>query len=237
MPDQLRADGLGEAETTPIMIGAFAIPDNQIEECLDQAITEPGSGSRGGVCRSRTTTRQCSRTSSSTRGMPRPARHRHLDAAQPQGSGVRAHGSSGHRADVSDFQGWPHLLGRQRHGAARCEIHGTPQRRAARTRFGCLRGQCDEPASVARDSAPHRRGAEIRRLRASRSHNLHGFGDDCRGRTTFGFRRAVIKCARRLLHRPGHFNLLVHVRRPVRFVRSAEYCTSSPTRPRPCSRM
>ena len=34
-----------EAEATPIMIGAFAIPDNQLEECLDQAITEP-SGER-----------------------------------------------------------------------------------------------------------------------------------------------------------------------------------------------
>jgi hypothetical protein len=30
-----------EAEATPIMVGAFAIPDNQLEECLDQANTEP----------------------------------------------------------------------------------------------------------------------------------------------------------------------------------------------------
>jgi hypothetical protein len=35
-----------EAEATPIMIGAFAIPDNQIEECLDQAITEPSGEPR-----------------------------------------------------------------------------------------------------------------------------------------------------------------------------------------------
>jgi hypothetical protein len=30
-----------ESEITPIMAGAFAIPDNQLDECLDQAITEP----------------------------------------------------------------------------------------------------------------------------------------------------------------------------------------------------
>ncbi len=35
-----------EAEATPIMIGAFAIPDNQIEECLDQANTEPSGEPR-----------------------------------------------------------------------------------------------------------------------------------------------------------------------------------------------
>ncbi len=35
-----------EAEATPIMVGAFAIPDNQIEECLDQAITEPSGEPR-----------------------------------------------------------------------------------------------------------------------------------------------------------------------------------------------
>ena len=35
-----------ESEMTPIMIGAFAIPDNQIEECLDQATTEPNGQPR-----------------------------------------------------------------------------------------------------------------------------------------------------------------------------------------------
>jgi hypothetical protein len=35
-----------EAEATPIMIGAFAIPDNQVEECLDQATTEPNGTPR-----------------------------------------------------------------------------------------------------------------------------------------------------------------------------------------------
>ena len=35
-----------EAEATPIMIGAFAIPDNLVEECLDQAITEPNGAQR-----------------------------------------------------------------------------------------------------------------------------------------------------------------------------------------------
>jgi hypothetical protein len=35
-----------EAEAAPTMVGAFAIPDNQIEECLDQANTEPGGQPR-----------------------------------------------------------------------------------------------------------------------------------------------------------------------------------------------
>lgn len=35
-----------EAEATPIMVGAFAIPDNQIDECLDQANTEPNGQPR-----------------------------------------------------------------------------------------------------------------------------------------------------------------------------------------------
>ena len=30
-----------ESETTPVMVGAFAIPDNQMDECLTQANTEP----------------------------------------------------------------------------------------------------------------------------------------------------------------------------------------------------
>ena len=35
-----------ESEMTPIMIGAFAIPDNQIDECLTQATTEPNGQPR-----------------------------------------------------------------------------------------------------------------------------------------------------------------------------------------------
>lgn len=35
-----------ESEITPIMIGAFSIPDNQLDECLDQAITEPNGQPR-----------------------------------------------------------------------------------------------------------------------------------------------------------------------------------------------
>ena len=31
-----------ESEATPMMIGAFAIPDNELNECLSQATTEPG---------------------------------------------------------------------------------------------------------------------------------------------------------------------------------------------------
>jgi len=35
-----------ESEITPIMVGAFSIPDNQLNDCLTQAITEPGGGPR-----------------------------------------------------------------------------------------------------------------------------------------------------------------------------------------------
>jgi hypothetical protein len=35
-----------ESEMTPIMVGAFAIPDNQVEECLTQATTEPNGQPR-----------------------------------------------------------------------------------------------------------------------------------------------------------------------------------------------
>jgi hypothetical protein len=35
-----------ESEITPIMVGAFAIPDNQLEECLDQVTTEPNGQPR-----------------------------------------------------------------------------------------------------------------------------------------------------------------------------------------------
>ena len=35
-----------ESEITPIMIGAFAIPDNQLDECLAQDITEPNGQPR-----------------------------------------------------------------------------------------------------------------------------------------------------------------------------------------------
>ncbi len=35
-----------ESETTPVMVGAFAIPDNQMDECLTQANTEPNGEPR-----------------------------------------------------------------------------------------------------------------------------------------------------------------------------------------------
>lgn len=38
-----------ESETTPVMIGAFAIPDNQMNECLAQANTEPNGEPRRNV--------------------------------------------------------------------------------------------------------------------------------------------------------------------------------------------
>ena len=38
-----------EAEATPVMVGAFAIPDNRMEECLTQAVTEPNGERRRNV--------------------------------------------------------------------------------------------------------------------------------------------------------------------------------------------
>jgi hypothetical protein len=38
-----------ESEIVPIMVGAFAIPDNRLDECLDQANTEPGGQRRRAV--------------------------------------------------------------------------------------------------------------------------------------------------------------------------------------------
>ena len=35
-----------ESEATPVIVGAFAIPDNQMQECLDQANTEPSGEPR-----------------------------------------------------------------------------------------------------------------------------------------------------------------------------------------------
>lgn len=35
-----------ESESTPIMVGAFAVPDNDLDECLDQANTEPSGQPR-----------------------------------------------------------------------------------------------------------------------------------------------------------------------------------------------
>ena len=38
-----------ESETTPVLVGAFAIPDNRMEECLSQANTEPSGEPRRSV--------------------------------------------------------------------------------------------------------------------------------------------------------------------------------------------
>ena len=38
-----------ESETTPVMVGAFGIPDNQMDECLTQANTEPNGEPRRNV--------------------------------------------------------------------------------------------------------------------------------------------------------------------------------------------
>jgi hypothetical protein len=35
-----------ESEMVPIMVGAFSIPDNHLDQCFDQAITEPNGDRR-----------------------------------------------------------------------------------------------------------------------------------------------------------------------------------------------
>ena len=77
-----------ESEATPIMVGAFAIPDNQVDECLTQATTEPNGQPRRRIPQqnhnptcSRTwssppgTATACARSTSRTRITPREVGH------------------------------------------------------------------------------------------------------------------------------------------------------------------
>ena len=79
-----------ESEITPIMVGAFAIPDNQLEECLDQATTEPNGAAApaGAAAESQSDGVQESRLHHVVR--PRPARHRYLASADSARSRLRA---------------------------------------------------------------------------------------------------------------------------------------------------
>ena len=79
-----------ESEITPIMVGAFAIPDNQLDECLDQANTEPNGQPRrrGGAAESQSDRVQESGVQHLV--WPRPARDRYLQSADPARGGLRA---------------------------------------------------------------------------------------------------------------------------------------------------
>ncbi len=102
-----------ESEITPIMVGAFSIPDNQLDECLTQS--------------DHRTQRPAPATSGATKSQPHgfqesrslqhvvwswPPRDRHFRPAEPSRSRLRTYGSARHRQNVSSLQGRAHLLGR-----------------------------------------------------------------------------------------------------------------------------
>jgi hypothetical protein len=100
-----------EAEATPIMVGAFAIPDNQIEECLDQATTEPNGAQRRRVPQQNHNPTIFKNLVFTTWYRPRHARDRHLQSVQSSRSRARAHHSPGRRANLPGVQGRADLLG------------------------------------------------------------------------------------------------------------------------------
>ena len=137
-----------ESEIVPIMVGAFSIPDNQLDDCLEQAITEPSGERRrpGRAAESQSDGFQESGVQYVVR--TRPARDRHLDTADAARSGLHHECAARHRQDVSGFQGRADLLGGQPHRDARREIHRAARERNARAGFGRLRGERDEPAPL-----------------------------------------------------------------------------------------
>ena len=78
-----------ESEIVPIMVGAFAIPDNRLDDCLDQANTEPNGQPRprGRSAESQSDGVQEPRLQRLVR--PRHPRHRHLESADAARSGLR----------------------------------------------------------------------------------------------------------------------------------------------------
>ena len=109
------------------MVGAFAIPDNQLDECLDQANTEPNGQPRRRVAQQNHNPTVFKNLVFNTwygHGL------RAIDISHPADAArgrLRADGSAGHRANVSGFQGRADLLGRQRHRPARRAIHRAAQ--------------------------------------------------------------------------------------------------------------
>ena len=135
-----------ESEIVPIMVGAFAIPDNRLDNCLDQAITEPN----GAAARRQRPAAEPQPDGVQEPGLqhlvrPRHARHRHLESAYAARSRLCDAGSAGHRPNVSGVSRRPDLLGRQRHGTARCEVHRTARQRTARPGSGVYEGNATSP--------------------------------------------------------------------------------------------
>ena len=150
-----------ESEMVPIMVGAFAIPDNLVDECLTQATTEPGSQ------QPRRRIPQQNHNPTVFKNLVFTTWYAHglraIDISNPHNPREVGHALTVPQwrgAHVSRVQRRPHLLGGQRHRAARGALHRAARQRAAGAWHRHLRGQRHEPPSLARDSAPHRRGAE-----------------------------------------------------------------------------
>ena len=112
-----------ESEMAPIMVGAFAIPDNQIEECLTQATTEPNGQPRRRIPQQNhnpTVFKNLVFTTWYAHGL---RVDRHLESAHAARGRSRADRSAGRRAHLSGLQGRPDLLGGQRHRSARRALH------------------------------------------------------------------------------------------------------------------
>ena len=126
-----------ESEMTPIMVGAFAIPDNQVEECLTQATTEPNGQPRRRIPQQNHNP-TIFKNLVFTTWYRRPAGDRHLQPVHPREVGHALTVPQG-VAHVSDLQGRPDLLGGQRHGSSRGALHRAPCGRTAWPRHRNMR--------------------------------------------------------------------------------------------------
>ena len=125
-----------ESEMTPIMVGAFAIPDNQVEECLTQATTEPNGQPRRRIPQQNHNPTIFKNLVFTTWYAPRPAGDRHLQPVHTARGWPCVDRPAGSRPHVSGLQGRPDLLGGQRHGSSRGALHRAPCGRTARPRHG-----------------------------------------------------------------------------------------------------
>ena len=154
-----------ESEITPIMVGAFAIPDNDLNECLEQPNTEPNGQPRRNVA-------QQNHNPTIFKNLVFNTWYGHglraIDISRPANaarSRPRHAGAARHRQNVPGVQGRVDLLGGQPHWSARRAIHRPSRRRVARAGFGRLRGERDESAPVTGRDCQSARSAETSMIR------------------------------------------------------------------------
>ena len=171
----------------PIMVGAFAIPDNLVDECLTQATTEPGSQ------QPRRRIPQQNHNPTVFKNLVFTTWYAHglraIDISNPHNPREVGHALTvpqGVARTYPVFKDGLDLLGGQRHRAARGALHRAARQRAAGAWHGHLRGQCHQPPSLARDSAPHRRGAESAAYVQVGATTFTDSAMIAGGRTTFG---------------------------------------------------